>query len=52
MNPFMAIYSMMLKLRRTCPVCKKEQIVPASKKDQTVSCNCCGTPLPPPKDSR
>ena len=49
MNPFMAAISVILHLKRTCPVCKRDQVVPASKRSQTVPCKFCGADVPPRK---
>ncbi|MBW2601750.1 MAG: hypothetical protein JRD47_07485 [Deltaproteobacteria bacterium] len=48
MNPFIAVISAILHLR-TCPVCKRDQVVPASKKIRTVPCKFCGADVPPRK---
>ena len=49
MNPFMAVVSVILHLKRTCPVCRRDQVVPASKRSQTVPCKFCGADVPPRK---
>jgi len=38
-----------IDLTRKCPQCGHEQIVPASKKDETVKCRECGRDIPPKK---
>jgi len=50
MNPFMAVVSSILHLKRTCPVCHRDQVVPASKKRETVPCKFCGAKIPPKKE--
>jgi ribosomal protein S27E len=49
MNPFMAVVSVILQLKRTCPRCKRDQIVAPSQKKRTVLCKFCGADIPPPK---
>jgi hypothetical protein len=49
----MAIYlsaalAMIFKLKRACPRCKREQVVPLSKRTATVACRFCQAPVPPP----
>jgi transcription elongation factor Elf1 len=44
-----AILGTLLGLRRICPVCDKDQIVPTRKRRQTVKCKFCGSNLPPGK---
>jgi len=39
-------------LKRTCPKCRKDQIVPASKKQETVLCKFCGAKIPPKQTPR
>lgn len=48
MIPFLsAILGAFAGLARKCPVCKKTQIVSASKKHNTVKCKFCGASVPP-----
>ncbi len=42
-----AIVSTILALARTCPVCRRRQVVPASRKAQHVRCRNCGALIPP-----
>jgi ribosomal protein S27E len=50
MNPlFQAVISTVLRLKRTCPKCKRDQVVPASKKLENVRCKLCGADIPPRK---
>ncbi len=52
MNPFIVtVVGSILRLKRICPKCKREQIVPFAKKRETVPCKFCGTPVPPAKAS-
>ena len=45
-----AILSTMLSLARTCPACRRRQIVPSSGKRLSVACRNCGAQIPPPND--
>lgn len=48
MNPiFQAVIHTVLRQKRTCPACKKSQIVPAGKKAEAVRCKSCGADIPP-----
>jgi len=49
MNPFTmaTIIGAMLGLKRKCPKCGREQIVPASRKNSSVPCKFCGAKIPP-----
>jgi ribosomal protein S27E len=49
MNPllFFTAVGTILGLKRTCPRCKRDQIVPASKKRKRVRCKFCGSEIPP-----
>lgn len=38
-----------LKLARKCPKCGNEQVVPASRKDESLKCRVCGADMPPKK---
>jgi len=38
-----------LSLKRTCPKCKRGQIVPASKNQESAACKFCGADMPPRK---
>jgi ribosomal protein S27E len=44
---FHTILSMLLHLKRKCPECKREQIVPSSQCSETVTCKFCGARIPP-----
>jgi ribosomal protein S27E len=44
---FHSVLSMLLHLKRKCPECKREQIVPASRRKETVLCKFCGAKIPP-----
>jgi ribosomal protein S27E len=44
-----AVISAVLHLKRKCPKCGREQVVPASDRHNTVPCKFCGEPVPPPK---
>ncbi|WP_252380912.1 hypothetical protein [Desulfovulcanus ferrireducens] len=39
----------LLGLKRTCPKCKRNQVVPASKRRERVRCKFCGADIPPRK---
>jgi ribosomal protein S27E len=43
-----SIVGRLLHLKRTCPKCKMEQIVPLARKHETISCKFCGAKIPPP----
>ena len=47
MNPYFISLAIgvMLGLKRTCPMCKRAQIVPARKKRESVHCKFCGTDM-------
>jgi len=49
MFPFIPVISVLLRLKRTCPVCKRDQVVPARQRKQTVPCKFCGADVPPRK---
>jgi ribosomal protein S27E len=38
-----------LDLTRKCPKCGREQVVPASRKNETIKCKICGADIPPKK---
>ncbi len=44
---FHSVLSMLLKVRRKGPECKREQIVPSSQRKETVLCKFCGAKIPP-----
>ena len=48
MIPIFGAIRTILRLKRTCPKCKKDQVVKASQKDEAVSCIFCTTSIPPP----
>ena len=51
MNPiFQVVVNMMLTFKRTCPKCKRAQIVPAERKKEAVRCKYCGELIPPKKN--
>ncbi len=41
-----AVLSTMLALARTCPACRRRQIVPSTRKWQSVRCRNCGAQIP------
>jgi ribosomal protein S27E len=43
------IVGRLLHLKRTCPKCKRDQVVPVAKKQVTVPCKFCGTDILPPR---
>lgn len=51
MNPLFlgAIIASFLKRKRRCPKCKRDQIIPPSKRLESVRCKFCGTDIPPHK---
>jgi len=50
MNPiFAVVISSILRLKRSCPRCKRDQVVPASKRRESVHCKFCGADVPPRK---
>ena len=51
MNPYfiLGVIGAILGLKRTCPKCKRDHIVPASKKRKSVHCKFCGADIPPRK---
>ena len=42
-----SILGRLLHLKRTCPKCKRDQIVPSARKHEAVSCRFCGARIPP-----
>ena len=46
---FSIVMSTILHLKRTCPKCKRDQIVPARKGRHPVPCRFCGADIPPRK---
>ena len=46
---YTTVISTILNLKRTCPKCKRSQIVPASNKQQIVRCKFCNADVPPPR---
>ncbi len=46
---FQTVISMILHLKRTCPKCKREQVVPMDMRKKTVKCKYCGGTIPPRK---
>ncbi len=50
MNPFiMAAIIGNLQLKRTCPKCMQDQVIPGKKRKQIVRCRFCGADVPPDK---
>lgn len=50
MNPiFQMIVGALFHLKRKCPKCKREQVIPMSQKDKTINCKFCGFKIPPKK---
>jgi len=50
MLPFYSAIKTILRLKRKCPKCGKEQLVIPSKKNSTVPCKFCKASIPPPKE--
>ena len=46
---FQTAISMILNLKRTCPKCKRDQIVPPGKSKEKVRCKFCGADISPAK---
>lgn len=46
-----AVLSTMLALARVCPVCRRRQIVPSSRRRESVRCRGCGAQIPPVRRS-
>ena len=47
MNPiFSVVMRTMQSLKRTCPKCKRDQVVPTSKRKQIVRCKFCNADVP------
>jgi hypothetical protein len=46
---FAAILGAILGLKRTCPRCRRDQLVPREHKDRVVKCKFCGSNIPPRK---
>jgi transcription elongation factor Elf1 len=44
---FQSVLNAILKLKRTCPACKRDQIVSVKEKNRVIPCKFCGTPIPP-----
>jgi hypothetical protein len=53
MNPFLvSIIGTLLHMKRVCPQCKREQIIPLTQKYKTAKCKFWGAEMaPPPQDS-
>ena len=50
MNPILqAVMSTVIRLKRTCPQCKRDQVVPRSKRLERVPGTFCGADIPPRK---
>jgi hypothetical protein len=41
-----AVISTILALARKCPVCGRRQVVPLSRKGQSIPCRTCGAQIP------
>lgn len=41
-----AVLSTIMALARTCPVCRRRQVVPSKLRRQRVRCRNCGTEIP------
>ena len=46
---FSTVVAMILNLKRTCPKCGRDQIVPKEKRREKVPCKFCGADIPPPR---
>ena len=46
---FTDIVASILGLKRTCPRCRKDQLVPREHVDRVVKCKFCGSNIPPCK---
>jgi ribosomal protein S27E len=42
------VISVILHLKRRCPKCGQEQVVPTSQRKESVPCKACGALVPPP----
>ena len=49
MIPLYAVIRTVLSLKRTCPKCKRDQVVKRSQKTEAVSCIFCTASIPPPR---
>ncbi len=47
-----AIVGALLGLRRRCPRCGRDQLVPKGKKLETVKCKFCGAEIPPRRKTK
>jgi len=48
MNPiFIAVIHTILHPRRTCPECRRIQIIPRGKRREIIRCKFCGADVPP-----
>ncbi|NLI33955.1 MAG: hypothetical protein GX422_14430 [Deltaproteobacteria bacterium] len=53
MNPlFASVISAVAYTKRTCPKCRKTQMVSPRDKKKTVICKSCGSEIPPPPDQK
>lgn len=52
LNPFLiaAMIRSALNLKRTCPACKKDQVVRSDQKKEPLKCKFCGAIIPPRSD--
>jgi uncharacterized protein (DUF983 family) len=46
---FAAIIGAILGLKRTCPKCRRDQLVSSEQKNFVVKCKFCGADMPPRK---
>jgi ribosomal protein S27E len=44
---FTTVMTMLLHLKRKCPECRREQVVPSNQRKETVLCKFCGAKIPP-----
>ncbi len=47
MSIFNQAAKIILDLARKCPKCGQEQVVPISRKNETLRCKACGAEVPP-----
>jgi ribosomal protein S27E len=47
MIPLYGVISTILRLKRICPKCKRDQVVKSSQKTEAVSCKFCSASIPP-----
>ncbi|PKN35321.1 MAG: 30S ribosomal protein S27 [Deltaproteobacteria bacterium HGW-Deltaproteobacteria-19] len=49
MSIFHGAAAKILRLKRRCPKCGSDQVVPESRERETVKCRFCGAEIPPKK---